>query len=588
MNRMQNLRFLITASAFVLLITAFHSRAATIDSIHKALFKTDDVSLKVDLYLALSREYQSVNTDSAEYCLQQALNLAKSLKLFLHLGKVYHSMGNFAVTQNRLVNALHDYRLASQFFRRAGKQQQVAKICLLLGNIFYMQDNIPEAMNNYLEGIRMGEELILKRLLGHLYNNMGIIYQASDDKETCLNYLLKSQKNFSEVGDSVEIGNPILNIGIAYYDLGNYEMAIDYTQRAVNIFHKADERLREAEAREWLGIIESKQGHHKEALSNLNESLVMMLQTDKKFQGPKNYSLADLYVRMGVVFVDVANYQKAEFYLRKGYDLAKYQNQPKVMLMASENLSRVYENIKKFDSALFYYKIFHEKTDSLSKAISITTFKLAEIRQGFEKKEKEDQLNLNFEKSKRKTILIIYIISGVILIALILILFLLLKLEKQKKKQSELEKANLDEKLDFQNKEMTTNVMYLNKMNEQVVQIAEKLRNLQIEEGTHNAKIIRSIINELQQGTGSDSMKEFEIRFQKVHKDFYKNLLEKCPDLTPNDLKLCAFLRLNMSTKDISSLTYQSENSLMVARTRLRQKLGIQRQENLITFLAQF
>ncbi|MEI8005166.1 MAG: tetratricopeptide repeat protein [Bacteroidota bacterium] len=573
----------------MLLITAFNSNAATVDSIHKALFKTDDVSLKVDLYLALSREYQSVNTDSAEYCLQQALNLAKNLKLFLPLGKVYHSMGNFAVIQNRLVNALHDYRLASQFFRRAGQQQQqVAKIYLLLGNIFYMQDNIPEAMNNYLEGINLGEELQLKRLLGHLYNNMGIIYQESDDKETCLDYLLKSQKNFSEVGDSVEIGNPILNIGIVYCDLGNYEMAMNYTQKAINIYLKADEQLRAAEAKQWLGIIESKQGLYNEALSHLNESLVMMYETDKKFRGPKNYSLADLYVRMGGVFVEVAKYEKARFYLKKGYDLAKYQNQPKVMLMASENLSRVYENIKKYDSALFYYKIFHEKTDSLSKAISITTFKLTEIRRGFEKKEKENELKLSFEKSKRKTIIIIYIISGVILIALILILFLLLKLEKQKKKQSELEKANLDEKLEFQNKEMTTNVMYLNKMNEQVVQIAEKLRNLQIDEGTHNAKIIRSIISELQQGSGSDSMKKFEIRFQKVHKDFYKNLLDKCPELTPNELKLCAFLRLNMSTKDISSLTYQSENSLMVARTRLRQKLGIQRQENLITFLAQF
>jgi len=51
---------------------------------------------------------------------------------------------------------------------------------------------------------------------------------------------------------------------------------------------------------------------------------------------------------------------------------------------------------------------------------------------------------------------------------------------------------------------------------------------------------------------------------------------------------LCAFLRLNMSTKEISSLTYQSENSIMVARTRLRQKLDISRNENLVTFLSQF
>ena len=79
---------------------------------------------------------------------------------------------------------------------------------------------------------------------------------------------------------------------------------------------------------------------------------------------------------------------------------------------------------------------------------------------------------------------------------------------------------------------------------------------------------------------------EFEYRFQNVHEEFYQNLKKKFPDLTPAEIKLAAFLRLNMNTKEIASITNQSVNSLETARYRLRKKLGITNQEvNLVNFL---
>ena len=63
--------------------------------------------------------------------------------------------------------------------------------------------------------------------------------------------------------------------------------------------------------------------------------------------------------------------------------------------------------------------------------------------------------------------------------------------------------------------------------------------------------------------------------------------MEKFPKLSPNEKKLCAFLRLNMSTKDIAALTRKSTSSIDVARTRLRKKLEISGTDtNLISFLA--
>ncbi|MCD4747537.1 MAG: hypothetical protein K8R58_14675, partial [Bacteroidales bacterium] len=62
----------------------------------------------------------------------------------------------------------------------------------------------------------------------------------------------------------------------------------------------------------------------------------------------------------------------------------------------------------------------------------------------------------------------------------------------------------------------------------------------------------------------------------------------KFPDLTANEKKLCAFLRLNMTTKDISAITHQTSNSIEVARTRLRKKLNLSNKDiNLVTFISQ-
>ncbi len=99
---------------------------------------------------------------------------------------------------------------------------------------------------------------------------------------------------------------------------------------------------------------------------------------------------------------------------------------------------------------------------------------------------------------------------------------------------------------------------------------------------------LNRVVNELRKSTDDQIFKEFSLRFKEVHSEFYDTLLKKYPALTPGELKLCAFLRLNMTTKEISELTGQQISSLENARYRLRQKLGISSSDvNLVTFLTQ-
>jgi len=78
---------------------------------------------------------------------------------------------------------------------------------------------------------------------------------------------------------------------------------------------------------------------------------------------------------------------------------------------------------------------------------------------------------------------------------------------------------------------------------------------------------------------------EFHDAFNKVHEEFYNNLLNQCPDLSSTEIKIAALLKLNLSTKEIAAISYKSESAVKTARHRLRNKLNLKSGEDLITFL---
>ena len=130
--------------------------------------------------------------------------------------------------------------------------------------------------------------------------------------------------------------------------------------------------------------------------------------------------------------------------------------------------------------------------------------------------------------------------------------------------------------------------MGLVKKNKILSEIADKLMDIKknaVKEETKSAII--KIARELHLNTDDEVWDEFEIRFKQVHGEFYEKLISQFPDLSPNEQKICAFLRLNMTTKEISDLTGQRIHTLEVERTRLRKKLGITNTKtNLVSFLS--
>lgn len=96
---------------------------------------------------------------------------------------------------------------------------------------------------------------------------------------------------------------------------------------------------------------------------------------------------------------------------------------------------------------------------------------------------------------------------------------------------------------------------------------------------------IQEIITQLMSKVSDSQWKRFETSFSNVNPVFNENLLLKHPELTPAEIKLCTLIKLSLSSKQISAITFSTVDSIKVARARLRKKLGIDSEANLTSYL---
>jgi hypothetical protein len=178
-----------------------------------------------------------------------------------------------------------------------------------------------------------------------------------------------------------------------------------------------------------------------------------------------------------------------------------------------------------------------------------------------------------------------------------LLIFILLLLNRQriKSRQNRIEQETLslgnkmlEEELKFKERMLEDNIKYLLDINDLLASTIDKFNTLKISSKPENRPVIKEIISMLQTGINDDLWKEFDFRFNQIHKDFYNRLNKRFPDLTINEKKLCAFLKLKMTTKEIASITSLSIKSIETARSRLRKKLNLEdNSKNLTDFLAE-
>lgn len=172
----------------------------------------------------------------------------------------------------------------------------------------------------------------------------------------------------------------------------------------------------------------------------------------------------------------------------------------------------------------------------------------------------------------------------------------LVKLHQQQARHSEeaitrLENEKLEAEVRHKNQELASATLHIVQKSEILNTIKDELETLKRQASADSKleKEIGQIIRMLEQDARTDAdWEQFSQHFDQVHSDFLKRISEQYAHLSPNDYRLCAYLRLNLSSKEIAALMNISLRGVESSRYRLRKRLGLDTEANLTDFLMRF
>ncbi|HPQ35257.1 MAG TPA: triple tyrosine motif-containing protein, partial [Tenuifilaceae bacterium] len=155
----------------------------------------------------------------------------------------------------------------------------------------------------------------------------------------------------------------------------------------------------------------------------------------------------------------------------------------------------------------------------------------------------------------------------------------------------QLRNESLRNEMKFKNKELANATLHLIQKNRTLTNLKEDLGKLlkNIPSESHHKQSVNNLIKKINKDLRNEKNWElFNSYFDEVHQDFISKLKSQHKDLTPKELRLCAYLRMNISTKEIAPLMNISVRGVEISRYRLRKKLKLDHDKNLTEFILSF
>jgi len=212
---------------------------------------------------------------------------------------------------------------------------------------------------------------------------------------------------------------------------------------------------------------------------------------------------------------------------------------------------------------------FYASNWAIACYIVLIIFFLFSSKRIYEKRLKKDQLAISKKLQEEKEA------------------FLKKEAEATEKQIIKLQTEKLQVELAGKNRELANSAMSLVYKNELLQKLSQEILKLKDGNGKPlSEEQLRKIQKVIDDGMNDErDWNLFERSFNEAHESFFKKLKANHPDLVPNDLKLCAYLRMNMSSKEMASLLNISLRGVEIRRYRLRKKLDIPHDKNLVEFL---
>lgn len=423
-----------------------------------------------------------------------------------------------------------------KFYEKLNKKNLLGRTLGNIGADFIDQQSYGKALEYTNKALIYGLETNNLPLVTDQYNNLAAIYQIGfNDFTKALRYYFEALKVAKKIKDYQQQGTILINIGRIYFENTKFDTAYYYFDLSLSLFKEVN-----------------------------NEIL-----------------MADSYIELGNYYFQKGEYSKAKRFALTSLEIGEKNKQLLTVFYSADLLNKIYLSESDITGAYKYLVIRTNTNNSLRALQTEKQLYKLEFQYNQEKKDKEQRIR----QQKH------YFIFGFILLILLsglAITILFISRQRIRINLNALKNEKLESTIKFKNKELSINLMALLKKNELITDLSQKLANLLQSSSKIDLKVsVTKILHDIEQSSDDKILQEFTVRFNETNSQFNDKLLKQFPTLTQSELKLSAYLRLNMTTKDISELTGQRAESIDVARYRLRKKLGISNSDsNLVAFLS--
>ena len=459
-----------------------------------------------------------------------------------------------------------------------------------LGVSYARQSNYPQALIYFLDALPIAERLSSKPQLAHLLENVGMIYTTQKFFTKSLQVYNRALQIYQQQTDKAGEANAYYLLGEVYVYVGQFERGMNSFRKSLALYDPKQQRFDYGASLSGIAWALHRQHRFAEAIPYDLQCLQLM--EAENFQT----GIANAADRLAISYSQQGDHQRAEQYglqslaaCRAVHDWNQTKNTEKTLFRiytASGSLSKANQHFSAFEAA--QDSVFGQQR---SQAI-------AEVETRYQTKLKDQQIaGLNQKTQLQQYLLGAGVLGGVLLLIVLGLLYNRYQLRDKEKRaiqqqreaerelsQAQQEKLQLE--LDLKHRELASSALFSYQKNEMLGQLKEQVDELLIEPDKPQKQKLKTIQKFIQSNLHfEDEWDAFKLHFEQVHPRFFEKLQHNFPDLTPNELKLCAYTRINLSNKEIARLLNVNSSSVEMARYRMKKKVGLEGQTTITDFI---
>lgn len=587
-----SLRYFIKTLFLSFLLASVFGQSSSLEQVST---NSNDRLEEVYLYLQLANEAKLVDVEQAISYARQALQLANVISSVEMRAEANELMGDLFQMMNNFQPAINYYLISGKLYKSLSEKVKLAGIYSKLGSLHLTNNyNLESAQMNFQLLLDIGIELNDQKIIAEAYNRIGGIFYMQEEYEEANYYIREALLLWEQLGNDEGIGIALNNIGEIYRMRGSLNTALDYFNQSLYISEKVQKKELIADNYKNIGLVKSQFGEVEESFKYFNLSL-------KLFEETNNLEdQVDVILTIGDQYYKIGEYRNAFQSYNKVYGISTKANHWKHIADAAQGLSLATDKMRNYKLSLQYYKIFAAYTDSIGQRqkISRITELQSRFKQDLQDKELQitkNELALSENQNKMNELKLNLLIISILFI-IIISLLVLNKFRSQIKKERLIREKNVElyrtqrelMEIDLQAKDsdLMNFALHLVQKNEILQQLQKELKKLPHNSDEETAQRISELNATIKQHIiVKEEYDEFQQKLDSSYNDFFNRLRVKFPNLTKNEERLCAFLRLNLSSKEISAINNISVKAVEMSRYRLRKKMNLAYSELLPEYL---